>query len=74
MIYSKHARSRMAVRRITEAHVESVYRNYDTSTPARAGRRNYYKTFRAERRKIRVTIAESPAGPLVVTVAEEPLQ
>jgi hypothetical protein len=73
MIYSKHAREQMANRKITEKQVESTYRSYDTAVPGRAGCRNYFKTYPAEGRRIRVTIAETGAGALVVTVAEDPL-
>jgi hypothetical protein len=54
--------------------VESVYRDYETAVPARFGRRNYFKGFPEERRAVRIAVAETPAGPLVVTAAEIPLR
>ena len=73
MLYTRHARKRMRTRLISPAQVESVYRDYETAVPGLCGCRNYFKAFPEERRKIRITIAETPAGPLVVTVTEDPL-
>jgi hypothetical protein len=73
MLYTRHARKRMRIRRVTPEQVESVYRYYDTAVPGLGGCRNYFKAFPEQRRKIRITIAETPAGPLVVTVTEDPL-
>jgi hypothetical protein len=73
MFYTRHARSRMRTRKISPAQVESIYSGYESAVPARFGRRNYFKAFPKERRVVRVTVAETPAGPLVVTVAEIPL-
>jgi hypothetical protein len=55
------------------SQVESVYREYETAVPGRLRRRNYFKVFPEERRVVRVTVAETPAGPLVVT-AEIPIR
>jgi hypothetical protein len=74
MLYTRHARKRMRTRQISPAQAESVYRDYETAVPGRLGRRNYFKVFQDERRVVRVTVAKTPAGPLVVTVAEIPLQ
>jgi len=73
MLYTRHARERMRTRRITPEQVESVYRDYETAVPGSGGCRNYFKAFPEQRRKIRITIAETPAGPLAVTVTEDPL-
>jgi hypothetical protein len=73
MLYSRHARKRMRKREISRAQVESVYRGYETAAPGLGGCHNYFKAFPEQRRKIRITIAETPAGPLVVTVTEDPL-
>ena len=73
MIYTRHARKRMRIRRITPEQAESVYRDYETAVPGLGGCRNYFKAFPEQRRKVRITIAEMPAGPLVVTVTEDPL-
>jgi hypothetical protein len=73
MIFTQHARLRMSERGITEAQVVDTYRGYETALPGSDGRRNYFKTYAAEGRKIRVTIAETKEGPVVVTVAEDPL-
>jgi hypothetical protein len=74
MLYTRHARKRKRTRQISPAQAESVYRDYETAVPARFGRRNYFKGFPEERRAVRITVAETPAGPLVVTVAEIPLR
>ncbi len=69
MLFTRHARKRMRTRQISPAQVESVYRDYETAVPARLGRRNYFRVFPEQRRVVRVTVAETFAGPPVVTVA-----
>jgi hypothetical protein len=64
----------MSRRKITDLHVRTVYESYETAVPARLGRRNYFRAFPQERRVLRITVAETSAGPLVVTVAEIPIK
>jgi hypothetical protein len=75
MLYTRHARKRMKIRRITPEQVESVYRDYETAVPAGLWRRNYFRVFPDQRRVVRVTVAAATsAGPLAATVAEIPLR
>lgn len=56
--------------RVVESTVEQVVKWYDTSVPARDGRRNYYK--RLAGRLVRVTTAESGlSDPVIITVYAE---
>lgn len=64
----------MVEKHITQGQVETAYRDYDSAVPGKAGCRNYFNAFPGERRKLRVTIVETPRGALVLTVAEVPIQ
>lgn len=76
MIYTRHARLRMAQRNITEGKVETVFREYHTALPGRDGATNYYRIIAG--RRIRVTLVLGGCGPniqyvVIKTVTEEEL-
>jgi len=67
MIYSKHAKDRMAQYNMTEAEVEATVTNYETRVPAKHECVNCWKTFGSYR--LRVTL--NPSAMVAVTVWKE---
>jgi len=66
MIYTRHAKLRMARYGVSAVQIELVLREYDTAVPARNGCTNYFKKLGG--RRVRVTLS---ADGRIVTVWKE---
>ena len=69
MIYTRHARARMAEYGISEAQVEATVNHFDSQVPAREGCVNAYRKWPTF--SIRVTLNPTGPEPIIVTVYKD---